>query len=162
MGDRDETALGMVETRGLIAALEAADAMVKAADVRLVTIEQTVAALITAHVVGEVAAVQSAVEAGRAAAERVGEVVSVHVIPRPDPAVRAMQSATSGSTPGASVPASPARPASADVPPRETLEAMTVRELRALARVTPGFPLRGRAIARATKSDLLRLFGGDS
>ncbi|WP_456429509.1 BMC domain-containing protein [Rhodocaloribacter sp.] len=158
MGDRQETALGMVETRGLVAAIEAADAMVKAADVRLITIEQTVAALMTAHVVGEVAAVQAAVEAGRMAAERVGEVVSVHVIPRPDPAVRAMQAESLPDAPGAAPPASEARGASADVPPRAELEAMTVRELRALARVTPGFPIQGRAIARATRTELLRLF----
>ncbi len=157
MGDRPETALGMVETRGLVAAIEAADAMVKAADVRLITIEQTVAALMTAHVVGEVAAVQAAVEAGRRAAERVGEVVSVHVIPRPDPAVRAMQTASmTGATEEPPQPSG--SPAPADAPSRAGLEAMTVRELRALARATPGFPIRGRAIARANKTELLRLF----
>ena len=72
----NETALGLIETRGLIGAIEAADAMVKAADVRLVRKEVTVGALVTVQVVGEVAAVQAAVEAGRQAAERVGEVVS--------------------------------------------------------------------------------------
>jgi len=77
------TAIGMVETRGLVGAIEAADAMLKAATVSLVGLEQATAGLVMALVTGEVAAVQSATEAGAAAAARVGEVVSVHVIPRP-------------------------------------------------------------------------------
>ena len=76
-------ALGMVECRGLVAMIEAADAMVKAANVRLVGYEKIDAGLVTAIVRGEVGAVRSAVDAGAAAARRVGEVVSVHVIPRP-------------------------------------------------------------------------------
>src|SRR5690606_3700687 len=86
-----EWAYGMVETHGLVAAIEAADAMAKAAEVRLVRLEQTVAALITVQVVGEVAAVRAAVDAGRMAAERVGKVVATHVIPRPADEVRQMQ-----------------------------------------------------------------------
>jgi len=78
------TALGLVETRGLVAAIEAADAMVKAANVKLIGKEVTKAALITIKVTGDVAAVKSAVDAGAAAANRVGEVVSTHVIPQPD------------------------------------------------------------------------------
>ncbi len=77
------TAIGMVETRGLVGAIEAADAMLKAATVSLVGLQQATAGLVMALVTGEVAAVQSATEAGAAAAARVGEVVSVHVIPRP-------------------------------------------------------------------------------
>ncbi len=76
-------ALGMVETRGLIGAIEAADAMVKAARVELVGFEKTGGGYVTAIVRGDVAAVKAATEAGQRAAERVGEVVSVHVIPRP-------------------------------------------------------------------------------
>src|SRR5438874_10650779 len=76
-------ALGMVECMGLVAMIEAADAMVKAANVRLVGWEKIDAGLVTAIVRGEVAAVRSAVDAGAAAARRVGEVVSTHVIPRP-------------------------------------------------------------------------------
>ncbi len=76
-------ALGLIETRGLVAAIEAADAAVKAADVTLVGKDVTKAALITIKVIGEVAAVQAAVDAGAAAAARVGELVSRHVIPRP-------------------------------------------------------------------------------
>lgn len=79
-----ELALGLVETRGLVAALEAADAMLKAANVICVGKEVTDAALVTIKVVGEVAAVKAAVEAGSAAASRVGELVSTHIIPRLD------------------------------------------------------------------------------
>ena len=76
-------ALGMVETKGLIGAIEAADAMVKAASVALMGKEQIGAGLVTVMVRGDVGAVKAAVDAGAAAAKRVGEVVSVHVIPRP-------------------------------------------------------------------------------
>jgi microcompartment protein CcmL/EutN len=78
-----EEALGMVECRGLVAMIEAADAMVKAANVQLVGYEKIDAGLVTAIVRGEVAAVRSAVDAGAAAARKVGEVVATHVIPRP-------------------------------------------------------------------------------
>ena len=77
-------ALGMVETRGLVASIEAADAMVKSAKVTIVGKERAQAGLITIMVIGETAAVTSAVDAGAAAAQRVGELVSTHVIPRPD------------------------------------------------------------------------------
>ncbi|MBT8392170.1 MAG: BMC domain-containing protein, partial [Ignavibacteria bacterium] len=77
-------ALGMVETKGLVASIEAADAMVKAANVTLVRKEKITGGLITILVSGETAAVKSAVDAGAAAAQRVGELVSIHVIPRPD------------------------------------------------------------------------------
>ena len=76
-------ALGMVETRGLVAMIEAADAMVKAANVQLVGWEKIGSGFVTAIVRGDVAAVKSAVEAGAAAAAKVGEVLSTHVIPRP-------------------------------------------------------------------------------
>ncbi|HEY0546711.1 MAG TPA: BMC domain-containing protein [Pyrinomonadaceae bacterium] len=76
-------ALGMVECMGLVAMIEAADAMVKSANVRLVGYEKIDAGLVTAIVRGEVGAVKSAVEAGAAAASRVGTVVATHVIARP-------------------------------------------------------------------------------
>ena len=76
-------ALGMVETKGLVAMIEAADAMVKAAKVTLVGWEKIGAGYVTAIVRGDVAAVKAATDAGAAAARRVGELVSVHVIPRP-------------------------------------------------------------------------------
>ncbi len=81
MSDR---ALGMIETRGLIASIEAADAMVKAARVQLVGKEKVQGGLVTILIVGETAAVKSAIDAGAAAAQRVGELVSTHIIPRPD------------------------------------------------------------------------------
>lgn len=76
-------ALGMIETRGLVGSVEAADAMVKAAKVTLVGKEVIGGGYVTVMVRGEVGAVKAAVDAGAAAAKRVGELVSVHVIPRP-------------------------------------------------------------------------------
>ena len=81
----EERALGMVETLGLVGAIEAADAMVKASNVILIGKEITDGAMVTIKVVGEVGAVQASVAAGEAAARRVGQVVSIHIIPRPDP-----------------------------------------------------------------------------
>ncbi|QRV22044.1 BMC domain-containing protein [Lacrimispora saccharolytica] len=76
-------ALGMIETRGLTASIEAADAMLKAADVEMVGTEKIGSGLVSVMVQGDVGAVKAAVEAGEEAASRVGEVVAVHVIPRP-------------------------------------------------------------------------------
>ena len=76
-------ALGMIETRGLVGSIEAADAMVKAAHVTLIGKEKVGGGLVTVFVRGDVGAVKAAVDAGAAAAERVGELLSVHVIPRP-------------------------------------------------------------------------------
>jgi ethanolamine utilization protein EutM len=76
-------ALGMIETKGLVASIEAADAMVKAANVTLIGKVHVGGGLVTVMVRGDVGAVKASVDAGAAAAERVGEVVSIHVIPRP-------------------------------------------------------------------------------
>ncbi len=76
-------ALGMVETKGLIGLIEASDAMLKAANVRLVGYERVGRGYVTAFIRGDVAAVKAATDAGAAAAGKVGEVISVHVIPRP-------------------------------------------------------------------------------
>lgn len=76
-------ALGMIETRGFVAMVEASDAMVKAANVRLVGYEKIGGGYVTAIVRGDVAAVKAATDAGAAAASKIGELVSVHVIPRP-------------------------------------------------------------------------------
>ncbi|MGM0900637.1 MAG: BMC domain-containing protein [Bacillota bacterium] len=81
-------ALGMIETRGLIGSIEAADAMLKSADVTLVKQEKVDAALVTVLVQGDVSAVQAAVESGKTAAARVGELVSAHVIPHPDESIK--------------------------------------------------------------------------
>ena len=76
-------ALGMIETKGLVASIEAADAMVNAANVTLIGKEHVGGGLVTVMVRGDVGAVKASVDAGAAAAERVGELVSIHVIPRP-------------------------------------------------------------------------------
>lgn len=78
-----QTALGMIETRGLAASIEAADAMVKAASVTILTMTKSGGGLVTTLVRGEVGAVKAATDAGAASANKVGEVISVHVIARP-------------------------------------------------------------------------------
>ncbi|MBO5060649.1 MAG: BMC domain-containing protein [Clostridia bacterium] len=78
-----QNALGMVETRGLVAAIEAADAMVKAANVELIGTERIGSGLVSVMVSGDVGAVKAAVESGGAAAAKLGEIVATHVIPRP-------------------------------------------------------------------------------
>ena len=78
-----QQALGMVETRGLVAAIEAADAMVKAAEVELVGTEKIGSGLVSVMVRGDVGAVKAATEVGASAASKLGELVAVHVIPRP-------------------------------------------------------------------------------
>lgn len=83
MSDMNTEALGMIETRGFAAMVEASDAMVKAAKVDLIGYEKIGGGFVTAIVRGDVAAVRAAVDAGVKAAEKVGEVVSTHVIPRP-------------------------------------------------------------------------------
>ncbi|MDP4173699.1 MAG: BMC domain-containing protein [Bacteroidota bacterium] len=79
-----QLALGLIETKGLVGAIEAADAMAKAADVKIVNKEKITAALVTIKVIGEVAAVKAALDAGATAAQRVGQLVAVHIIPHPD------------------------------------------------------------------------------
>lgn len=81
--DMAQEALGLVETRGLVAAIEAADAMCKAANVTLVGTEKIGSGLVTVMVRGDVGAVKSSVEAGSASASKLGELVATHVIPRP-------------------------------------------------------------------------------
>mgnify|MGYP001569137964 FL=1 len=136
MSESANEALGLIETRGLVAAIEAADAAVKSASVRIIGMEQTQAALITIKLAGETAAVQAAVDAGSNAAERVGEVLSRHVIARPADSLGSMLTASEPST-------------------TASLENMTVRELRAFARTQSGLPIQGRETARANKQQLL-------
>ena len=83
MANAQPSALGMIETRGLVGAIEAADGMVKAANVQLLGKEQIGGGYVTVMVRGDVGAVKAATDAGAAAAQRVGDLVSVHVIPRP-------------------------------------------------------------------------------
>jgi ethanolamine utilization protein EutM len=79
----EQIALGMIETRGVVAAIEAADAMIKAANVSLAGQEKAGGGLVAMFIRGEVGAVKAAVDAGAVAANKVGEVIAVHVIPRP-------------------------------------------------------------------------------
>jgi ethanolamine utilization protein EutM len=138
-----EQALGLIETRGLVGAIEAADAGVKAAPVTLLGTEQADAGLVTVLFAGDTAAVKSAVDAGSAAAARVGQLVSTHVIPRPDPELGALeQDEAEGGQPRRSVP----------------LSEMKVVELRHRARQIPDFPLKGRELSSANREDLLALF----
>lgn len=119
-------AIGMVETKGLVASIEAADAMVKAANVTLFTKERVGGGLVTVIVTGDVGAVKAATDAGAAAAERVGDLISVHVIPRPAGDVGAMLGASAGavakpaSTPPPAKPQpAPSAPAAKASPPAE-------------------------------------------
>jgi len=141
-----EQALGLIETRGLVGAIEAADAGLKAAPVELLGTERVDAALVTVLFAGDTASVKAATDAGAAAAERVGELVSVHVIPRPDPQLDVLEhDAEDGGA-----------PASRHAPQR--LADMKVVELRHRARQTPDFPLKGRELSRANRDELLALF----
>ncbi len=143
-----EQALGLIETRGLVGAIEAADAGVKAAPVSLLGSERVDAGLVTVLFGGEVAAVKAAVDAGAAAAERVGELVSVHVIPRPDPQLEALEQDEEGhGGAGGSSGGAPRR-----------LEEMKVVDLRHRARQIEDFPLKGRALSTANREELLALF----
>jgi ethanolamine utilization protein EutM len=171
-------AFGMVETRGLVAAIEAADAMVKTANVRLIGKERTDPAMITIKIIGDTAAVRSAVEAGAAAAKRVGQLVSQHVIPRPAEGVEDLifaKSILSEEEIGmlmdrdATLPAAESETEDgseedvAFVPPQSNerdsymaeLTAMTVHELRSYARSFKGLSIYGRAISMANKEQLL-------
>lgn len=196
-------ALGMVETIGLVAAIEAVDAMLKASDVQLVRQQRVVPGLITHLVVGETAAVRAAVDAGVAAAERVGKVAASHVIPRPSDDIwrRLFNVPVDGdaATPAKPEPAkrepAPKEPPSrrkAEAPPPDDetpndetpndetpddepaddetpaprtgppsdYTAMTVRTLRSLARGRDDMVLQGRAVASASKSDLVDALRG--
>ncbi len=117
-------ALGMIETRGLVASIEAADAMVKAANVTLTCKEHVGGGLVTVMVRGDVGAVKAAVDAGAAAAERVGELVSVHVIPRPHEELEGMLTTPAPVTPTPKPPEEPEEPPAEPVsPPDPTPEA---------------------------------------
>ena len=144
-----EQALGLVETKGLVGAIEAADAGLKAANVQFLGSERADAGLVTVMFVGDVAAVRAAVDAGAAAAERVGELISSHLIPRPHPELTQIV----GEDDGASAPA--AAGGGYDV---AKLERAKVVDLRAMARKIPDFPIKGRDIARAGREELLAAF----
>jgi ethanolamine utilization protein EutM len=143
-------ALGLVETRGLVGAIEAADAGLKAANVRLYGTERADAGLVTVKFTGDVAAVKAAVDAGSAAAARVGQLVSSHVIARPHASLPLVVSDEDDAP--ATVPMKGDR---IDV---ASLEDAKVVDLRAMARRIENFPIKGRDIARAGREELLAAF----
>ncbi|MBM4166448.1 MAG: BMC domain-containing protein [Ignavibacteria bacterium] len=156
-----ELALGLVETRGLVAAIEAADAMTKAAEVTLVGKDKADAGLITIKIVGDVAAVRSAVDAGSAAAARVGQLVSSHVIPRPSENM----STLIYHQPTSFVFEKNERIehhhfSYLDVANKEhflsQLEEMTVHELRKYTRTLEGLSISGRVISISHREELVK------
>jgi ethanolamine utilization protein EutM len=162
-------ALGMIETRGLVGSIEAADVMLKTANVRLLGKEVVRDGLVTIEIFGEVAAVKASVEAGALAAGRVGELVSQHVIPRPMDDIDIILAGQTESTPdpvpetvspkpASSARTTPARPAVAPASSPasgEDLDAMTVHQLRTIAREIPGLGIQGRQISKANKQVLI-------
>lgn len=163
-------ALGLIETLGAVGGIEAADAACKAARVRLIGKEYADAGLHLIKLIGEVAAVRAAVEAGAAAAKRVGQLAGTHVIPRPDLQLEEWMFAPTGSPKALAFTHAPrigAQPverrahpsgsttAAAVLPDIAALAALPVRELRAAVRNLPGFPLQGRQVSAATKDQLL-------
>ena len=173
-----EYALGLIETRGLVGSIEAADVMVKTANVHILGTEYIKNGLVTVQIIGEVAAVKAAVDAGSAAAARVGQVVSTHVIPRPAeeiesilkkissaPAMKAEETAGSPSEVKKrprTRKASPKpetgdlfNPSTTDTEYRAQLDGMTVPQLRTLAREVGGLGIAGREISRANKEQLI-------
>lgn len=178
------SALGLIETKGMVAAVEAADAMVKAANVVLTGSEFIGGGLVTVMVRGDVGAVKAAVDAGAAAAKRVGELVSVHVIPRPHTDIEAIlprttvpdfhnersaidtghitdagrtsnvECAETGDLQDSGGSSGQGAPESFGSKTDE-LERLSVEQLRRYARTLEGFPIKGREISRANKDKLL-------
>lgn len=144
--DPHKIALGLIETRGQVGAIEAADAMLKASKVLLLGREYIGGGYTTVVCRGDVGAVKAALDAGSAAAKRVGELVRVHIIPRPDEQVDALlpQLGWTWVPPWGKGAAEPVDP-----------EAMTVVQLRKLARDLPGMALSGREISKADRGTLL-------
>ena len=141
-------AIGLIETRGLVGAVEAADVAAKSANISLLAFESIGGGLVSLRFCGDVASVQTAVEAGAEAARRISEVVSHHVIPGPHPDLQALLE-------GPSAPGSDPDPEQSTKPSESELEATSVARLRQLVRQTPGVRLRGRQVSRANKETLI-------
>jgi len=172
-----QSALGMIETKGLVGAIEAADAMVKAANVVLIGKEHVGGGLVTVMVRGDVGAVKAATDAGAAAANRVGELISVHVIARPhdelEPILSGRDNKTSvpGETTETEISVKPvakepvksadrSKQSGAKKKPMAIpadIESMPVVQLRKFARSIKGFPIEGREISKANRATLLGL-----
>lgn len=165
-----EYALGMVETRGLVGSIEAADVMVKTANVRLVDSEYIKNGFVTVKCIGEVAAVKAAVDAAAAAAQRVGHLISTHVIPRPAEEIEFIFRKPPSIPPlagnvkvQAKLKPDPAAVETIDMfsasrdddEYKAQLDAMTVHQLRTLAREIGGLGIVGRQISKANKKLLI-------
>jgi ethanolamine utilization protein EutM len=154
-----EYALGLIETRGLVGSIEAADVMLKTASVTLLGTEYVKEGLVTVQIIGSVAAVKVAVEAGAQAASRVGTLVSAHVIPKPSEEVEILLKTRPAPTERAG--RTPAETPEPTLVPVETdeyalqLQGMTVHQLRALAREVKGLTIAGREISKANKEQLI-------
>lgn len=154
-------ALGLIETRGLVGAIEAADAALKTANVKLVSKESVRAGLITIKIIGETAAVRAAVDAAGAAARRVGELVSVHVIPRPHDEI--IELINGSPEPQANRDEDEKKrdvdtriEQSADAHEyRARLQKLTVHQLRTHARSVENLSIQGRQISMANKQQLI-------
>jgi len=168
-----EYALGLIETKGLVGSIEAADVMLKTANVRLLGTEYIKNGLVTVQIIGEVAAVKAATDAASAAVARVGQLTSTHVIPRPAEDIESILT----KHPPVSPPVKKSKPPSADQQESlstlaslddeeylSQLNKMTVHQLRMLARETGGLSIAGREISKANKgrliSELLRKHTG--
>lgn len=180
-------ALGMIETKGLIGSIEAADAMVKAANVKLVGKTLVGGGLVTVMITGDVGAVKAATEAGAAAAQRVGELVSVHIIPRPHneiatilPDTKPTEIDKSEKSPTSKEPTvvketviakvpeiKNVKPATDPKPKKkeakiklnsiDELDKMSVVNLRHFARQLEGLSISGRVISKANKEILIKV-----
>jgi ethanolamine utilization protein EutM len=166
-------ALGLIETKGLVAAIEAADAMLKAANVSFAGKTIIRPALVTIKVVGETAAVRSAVDAGSAAASRIGQVVSTHIIsmlPEIDETIpevptkgeaekkEIITEETSAATLSRLRNEALGKEDLSGAGTVEDIDSMNVHQLRHLARSIPEFPIKGREISRANREELINYF----
>ncbi|MCK4234796.1 BMC domain-containing protein [candidate division WOR-3 bacterium] len=140
-----EYSLGMIETKGLTAAIESADAMTKTAEVHLLGYELSTGGYVCVKIIGEVAAVKAAVETAANRSAQIGELISVHVIPRPHIEIYSIVHATTkpASTKGEKT----------DI---KILEELSVTELRKIARNTDGIEIKGREISKSNKDKLIK------
>jgi len=155
-------ALGLIETRGLVGAIEAADTALKTSHIQFIGHDRADAGLITIKIIGETAAVRAAVEAGAAAAQRVGELVASHVIPRPHEELipliqqRQQNNKTSDHKADKKVVKPETIEFSDDAQSyKSELNKLTVHELRSLARTIENLSIQGRQISMANKQKLI-------
>lgn len=148
-----QQALGFIETKGMVGAIEAADAMVKAADVSLIGKELIGGDLVTVIVKGDVGAVKAATDAGAAVVQQVGELISVHVIPRPHEDIDILLPKQSFSDQSDTFQKDEKLVLNEIT--TDTLQSLSVEQLREVARKTKGIAIHGRQISRAGKDQLI-------